>query len=224
MANMNRGELDGQRILKAATYETMWRPVSNDPEEGPVGISWFVGKHRDFVTVSHAGGDTGYATDLMMIPEKQMAVVCMSNCDWVSFDSLSLAALDVALGFKPAPLLVKRSIASRLYFEMKEKGMGGAIKEYHYLKANKASLYDFDEASLQQLSSYLLTQNELKNALAFLRLNAEEYPSSSKAYANLAEAYARDGDKTAAIANYQRAIKLDPSNRQAAEALKNLRN
>ena len=55
-----------------------------------------------------------------------MAVVSMSNCDWISFDALSLAALDVGLGFKPAPLLVKRSIASRLYFELKEKGLGEA--------------------------------------------------------------------------------------------------
>ena len=222
MANMNRGELDGKRILKASTYDIMWRPVRDDTDEGSIGISWFVGKRRGFVTVSHSGGDTGFATHLMMIPEKQMAVVSMSNCDWVSFDSLSDAALDVALGFKPEPSVVKRSIASRLYFEMKDKGVDEAIKKYKYLKANKPELYDFDEAGLQELASYLLTQNESKKALAFLRLNAAEYPSSSKAYANLAEGYARNGDKPAAIANYHRALKSDPSNSGAAAALKNL--
>ena len=43
-----------------------------------------------------------------------MAVVSMSNCDWISFDALSLAALDVELCFKPAPLLVKRSIVAAI--------------------------------------------------------------------------------------------------------------
>jgi tetratricopeptide (TPR) repeat protein len=104
------------------------------------------------------------------------------------------------------------------------KGVDDAIKTYRYLKTNKRDLYDFDEASLQELGSYLLTHDKPKNALEFLRLNAEEYPSSSKAYANLAEAYARNGDNSAAIANYQRVLKLDPSNSQAAEALKNLQN
>jgi CubicO group peptidase (beta-lactamase class C family) len=224
VANINRGELDGKRILKASTYDIMWRPTRDDPDEGSIGISWFVGKYRGFTTVSHSGGDTGYATHLMMIPEKQMAVVSMSNCDWISFDSLSLAALDVALGFKPAPLVVKRSIASRLYFEMKEKGVHEAIKKYHYLKTGRPDLYDFDESGLQELSSYLLTQNQAREALEFLRLNVEEYPSSSKACAHLAEAYARNGDKPAAIANYQRALKLDPSSSQAAGALKKLQN
>ena len=27
MANVNRGELDGHRILKASTYDVMWKPV-----------------------------------------------------------------------------------------------------------------------------------------------------------------------------------------------------
>ena len=30
---------------------------------------------------------------------------------------------------------MKRSLGFRLYFEMKEKGVGGAIKKYRYLKA-----------------------------------------------------------------------------------------
>src|SRR5579864_668394 len=121
-----------------------------------------------------------------------------------------------------SPLVVKRSIASRLYFELTEKGVDEAIKKYHYLKTSKPELYDFEEAGLQELASYLLTQNEFKKALAFLRLNAAEYPSSSKAYANLAEGYSRDGDKPAAIASYQRALKLDPSNGEAAAELKKL--
>jgi CubicO group peptidase (beta-lactamase class C family) len=227
MANMNHGELDGKRILKASTYDTMWRPVHSPAEAGSgVGISWGLGKYHEFATVSHSGGDTGYSTDLMMIPEKQMAVVSMSNCDWIVFQlrPLSRAALDVALGFKPTPFAMKRSLGFRLYFEMKEKGVGGAIKKYRYLKANKRDLYEFDEGSLQEFGNYLLAHDDPKGALEFLRLNAEEYPSSSKAYASLAEAYARNGDKPAAIANYQRALKLDPSNSQVAEALKHLQN
>jgi CubicO group peptidase (beta-lactamase class C family) len=51
--------------------------------------------------VGHSGGDTGYATDLAMLPEKKIAVVWMMNSDWRGNDGLTRAALDVALGQQP---------------------------------------------------------------------------------------------------------------------------
>ena len=96
LANMNHGELDGQRILQAPTYELMWKRTSS-----PVGISWFLGEYRGTVMVGHSGGDTGYRTDLAMLPEKKIAVVWMSNSDWRGSANLTHAALDVALGRQP---------------------------------------------------------------------------------------------------------------------------
>jgi CubicO group peptidase (beta-lactamase class C family) len=49
IANMNRGELNGERILNASTYSSMWRPSEDigDAAAGTFvtaeGISWYLG-------------------------------------------------------------------------------------------------------------------------------------------------------------------------------------
>jgi len=103
LANLNRGELEGTRILREQTYEIMWKPTRKLDDGDSVGISWFLGEYRGHKTVSHSGGDTGYSTYLIMLPEKKLAVVLMANCDWLGAGRAQIAhaALDVALGLKP---------------------------------------------------------------------------------------------------------------------------
>jgi CubicO group peptidase (beta-lactamase class C family) len=216
MANLDRGVLDGRRILKASSYDTLWRPSEREPSEG---TGWFLDRHRDLLTVSHPGGDAGFATDLVLVPGKRTAVVAMTNCDWVGLRALSLAALDIALGFEPPPLTVKRQLDMRFYGEMKAHGIGAAIEQYRSLKAQRHDLYDFEEWALGGLGRYLLTHGEPKDALEILRFNAEEYPSSPQAQVSLGDALARTGDATGAVARYREALRLDPANGEACDAL-----
>ena len=110
IANMNHGELDGRRILRASTHEAMWKRARdlgapNGPTRpSPVGISWFLGEYRGNAMAGHSGGDTGYTTDLAMLPQQKIAVVWMTNSDWPGAGVLTRAALDVALGHEPQPL------------------------------------------------------------------------------------------------------------------------
>jgi CubicO group peptidase (beta-lactamase class C family) len=111
IANMNDGELDGRRILQASTHALMWQrsrdlggPAPAPSSPSPVGISWLLGEYRGTAMVGHSGGDTGYATDLAMLPEKKIAVIWMMNSDWRGSRSLTPAALDVALGLEPMPI------------------------------------------------------------------------------------------------------------------------
>lgn len=111
LANLNHGELDGRRILNEQTYDIMWKPAHKLSDSDGVGISWFLGEYRGQATVSHGGGDTGYATFLVLLPEKKIAVVFMANCDWAGKGrgQIAHAALDVALGLKPQPIAVTPS-------------------------------------------------------------------------------------------------------------------
>ncbi|HKE29353.1 MAG TPA: serine hydrolase domain-containing protein [Bryobacteraceae bacterium] len=81
MANINRGELDGARILKDSTYEVMWKPAAELASQVHVGISWFLRDLRGTKAVFHSGGDDGFLTLLILFPEKKTAVVWMVNCD-----------------------------------------------------------------------------------------------------------------------------------------------
>jgi CubicO group peptidase (beta-lactamase class C family) len=117
IANMSRGELDGRRILRDATYDVMWKPAREIGQPGGTarnaGISWFLSEHRGHASVGHSGGDTGYRTDIAMLPERKIAVVWMTNCDWGGNRAITSAALDVALGLKPAPIVMKRRVRER---------------------------------------------------------------------------------------------------------------
>jgi CubicO group peptidase (beta-lactamase class C family) len=107
MANMNRGALDGKRILKDSTYALMWSPAFTDVSGSNwryargVGISWGLGTYHDNPVVWHAGGDTGFVSDFVMLPDKGIAVVWMMNADWPRRVTLTTTALDIALRLKP---------------------------------------------------------------------------------------------------------------------------
>lgn len=228
IANMNRGELDGKRILKESTYDVMWKPItlpggSAPPRQSPAGISWFLGKHREHTLISHGGGDTGYATDLAMLPDQKISVVWMANCDWIGRAPITGAALDTALGLEPQPITMQRSIVEAMFSAYQEHGVDAALQRYRSLKKLRPDTYDFGEGQLNGIGTFLLRGGHAKEAIQLLQLNTEEYPSSANARARLAAAYAADGNRESAIANYEKALELNPNLTQAAEALKKLK-
>jgi CubicO group peptidase (beta-lactamase class C family) len=90
MANLNHGELEGKRILKASTYDLLWRPTvevefcrddrTQCRKPGAwVGISWFTQDKDGQTIVSHSGGDDGFMTDLVLVPRSNMGLVLMTN-------------------------------------------------------------------------------------------------------------------------------------------------
>lgn len=221
MANLNRGELHGKRILKSSTYDLMWKPAGE--KFGQIGISWFLNKYKGFGLVTHSGGDTGFVSNLVLIPEKNIAVVMMSNYDRANLRALTVAALDVALGIKPEPIVIKTQIDSVFYKTMSAQGLDAAVKQYLELKKNQPEEFDFREQLLNNLGYQLMGQGKLKEAIRVLQVNVVSYPSSSNVYDSLAEAYMKNGDKAAAIENYEKSLKLDPANTNAVDMLKKLR-
>ena len=78
IANLNHGELDGRRILKRETVESMWRPVV-DALGMKEGISWFMTEKGGHHLVLHSGGDVGFESLLVLAPDDSVAVIAMSN-------------------------------------------------------------------------------------------------------------------------------------------------
>lgn len=233
MANMNHGELDGKRILQASTYELMWKPAEGIGEAAAgtyvtsEGMSWFLGTYRGNALVTHSGGDTGFITDLVMLPDRKIAVVWMANCDWIDAGPINgpitYAALDVALGRRPEPIALKRSLARTLYFTFQQDGIAAALREYQMLEKQQSDLYDFGEKQLDELGGRLLGEGHPKEAVQVLQLNVTAYSSSANAYDRLAGAYLADGKQSLAVANYEKALQLDPTLAHSAQALKKLK-
>jgi CubicO group peptidase (beta-lactamase class C family) len=216
IANLNRGEREGRRILQASTYDIMWTPAHQ--------LGWWLGVYRGTRMITHEGGDTGYRTDLVLLPDKRIAVVWMQNADWAANDnSLTRAALDVALGVTPAPIRTRRSLESTLP-TYQRGGIDAALNQYRMLrKSPRAELYTFDEGALNAFGQYLIRQGHLRDAIRALETNVEMYPASGKAADALATAYEMDHNVPLAMHAYRTAVTLDPTLSHARDRLKHLK-
>jgi CubicO group peptidase (beta-lactamase class C family) len=85
-ANLNRGELDGVRILPASTYDDMWYPYVASPWVdwfGPLlanyGMGWWVGEAAGGPAIGGYGADPGFQSFMALLPDKDMAIVAVVN-------------------------------------------------------------------------------------------------------------------------------------------------
>ena len=72
MANLNRGELDGQRILDAASYDVIWEPRVLTGYTIPwdrFGLGWFVSTPDNRLRLSYHAEDVGFQSDLRLVPD-----------------------------------------------------------------------------------------------------------------------------------------------------------
>ncbi|HZQ21591.1 MAG TPA: DUF2306 domain-containing protein [Terriglobales bacterium] len=117
---------------------------------------------------------------------------------------------DVKAGFDP-----RRSITETLSATIASRGIEAAVKQYHDLKSTEPATYNFDEPELNSLGYQMIRAKKFQDAIRIFQLNIEAYPQSSNAYDSLAEGYLDLGDKVQAIANYRKAIELNPKNRNS---------
>ena len=85
-AHLNRGELDGVRILPESIYDEMWSPYVASPWEewfGPLmanyGLGWWVGEMAGGPAIGGYGADPGFQSHLVLLPEEQIAIVALVN-------------------------------------------------------------------------------------------------------------------------------------------------
>jgi uncharacterized membrane protein len=116
----------------------------------------------------------------------------------------------------------RTSIAETLSATIAASGIDQAAKQYHELKAAPTNTYNLDEDELNALGYQLIQAHKLPQAIRIFQLNIEAYPRSGNTYDSLAEAYMDEGNKSLAIANYQRSLQLNPKNSNAAKMLQKL--
>ena len=113
MVNLHHGELDGQRILAAQSYDLLWTPTRDITSEigrraqqagmqllfqsFQIGLSWFVLQYKGHRLINHSGGDRGFRTDLLLAPDDSAAVVVLANDEGADVNDLSRTLLDLLL-------------------------------------------------------------------------------------------------------------------------------
>jgi tetratricopeptide (TPR) repeat protein len=116
----------------------------------------------------------------------------------------------------------RTSIAETLSATIATGGIDRAAEQYHEVKAAASTTYNLDEDELNALGYQLIQAHKLPQAIRIFQLNVEAYPNSGNTYDSLAEAYMDDGNKSQAIAYYQRSLQLNPKNSNAVKMLQKL--
>jgi len=86
-----------------------------------------------------------------------------------------------------------------------------ALTQYRTLRAEHANEYEFTEFDLSDLGYSELSKGNTANAIAILKLNAEEYPKSFDMYDSLGEAYEKSGNTQAAIESFRHSVEIYPA-------------
>ena len=86
-----------------------------------------------------------------------------------------------------------------------------------------AAAYDFGEVPLADVGSAIGRRGNLPDALRIHLLNTEVTPTSTFAWRQTAGAQLSLGDTASAIASYERALAINPNDRQSRSAVETLR-
>lgn len=117
----------------------------------------------------------------------------------------------------------RQSIAETLSVTLASRGIEGATKQYHELRAAHSAVYNFDEDELNAFGYQLIAAKQFKEAIGIFELNVERYPKSANTYDSLAEGYMDAGEKGLAIENYEKSLQLNAKNGNAVGMLRKLR-
>ena len=103
-------------------------------------------------------------------------------------------------------------------------GADSAEAVYRALRARYygRAAYDFGEVPLADVGAALRARGKTADALRFYVLNTELTPNSAFAFRQAADIQLASGDTAAAIRSLQRAIAINPNDRQAKGALEKL--
>ena len=116
---------------------------------------------------------------------------------------------------------LKKSIVSDFANIIENEGLNNGLAWFEQVKkSTKYSTINEDEMNFYGYQ--FLDSNKVLEAIEIFKLNTELFPNSSNAFDSLAEAYLKDGNQSAAIVNYKKALQIDPENSNASEALKEL--
>jgi CubicO group peptidase (beta-lactamase class C family) len=224
LANLNRGELGGVRILDDSSYDSIW--TRQTPEGAPmnVGLSWFLGSASNAFMVSHTGSDLGFRSILRLLPDLRSGVVVMANSStsYPAIEAVSLAALGVLLEREFLIGPAKTPIRMALGAKLAEDGIEAASEAYRIWFETSHDAYDFSEIELIILAKQLGKVNRTDDAIALLKLNLESYEVPTLTLEVISALYLDTDRNEEAEHCYERLRELAKEHPSAANTLQRL--
>ena len=194
LMNLNRGELHGQRLLQTTSFEQLWHPYQQTGPKYPnesVGLSWFIDTYRGRRRIRHDGVDTGFQSDLVILPDQSIAVLVLANTIPAPLDRITNAIVDLLIGLKPE--LPKPLVLLSLGRTLSEDGVHSAADQFRHMQETEADRYDFGLGQFLDIGYTLIEVRRYTEGLRIARLALKLFPDSPEITDLLAQLNSRSG-------------------------------
>ncbi|AOZ91183.1 serine hydrolase domain-containing protein [Paenibacillus crassostreae] len=171
---------NGHEILQSTSYNEMWKPHAKTgygQENAQIGLGWFLGEYKGSRVISHTGWDTGFLSNLYVLPDEKISISVMTNCDYVWLESVSFPILDLLLGSNIHQ--IKRSIAHKVAAIAVSDGVDQAMAEYHRIMRMEQDKYYLMEYEFMRITEALTWSGDKEDAVRILTCASTIFPNNS---------------------------------------------
>lgn len=217
------GNLGGRQILLPETFALMTTPViprGYPPFYEDMALGWNIGHYQGQKTISHGGFGAGWADTLVISPEGGWGLVVLAIDESYAYLQIRQALLDALFGLEPQA--GKLSWAVPVSQALLQGGLPAAQTQAEQILQDDPSAYWLDEDLLITLALHLLIVEKPELAAGILEINQKAFPGCGANHYYLANAHLQMGEKEKARHDLNRAIEINPEDRDSEMLLKSL--
>ncbi|OZB91234.1 hypothetical protein CJP46_28455 [Paenibacillus sp. XY044] len=131
VAYLNGGKWESKAIVQTSSIQELWQSEAPADDFGyyrHIGLGWFMGQYKGLEAKAHGGSDTGFRSNLVVLPEPGIAVTLMFNTDYLGLHQVNNAILDVLLGERVE--VIPRSLTMHAAGVLAAEGIESALSAY----------------------------------------------------------------------------------------------
>lgn len=210
------------KLIKPSTLDSMLVPTilrNKDTINYGLGFSFGIDqKGRKYF--GHAGAGTGFSGELLVYPEKSLALAHLINLRDRDLDNPSrfLASIILDNVFEKP----KKSLADRLLDLFFETSIDSTLVKLDQLVADSSTVFKTDVDELVTFGYDLISTGNYIDAIQYFKYMLSQKDNVPRYYIGLADAYLKDGNKGLARKNFQLAKTLDPKNKYVNDMINRL--
>ena len=91
-------------VVTPAVVDEAFRAQASVGTDDAIGLGWFLGELHGERVVFHSGGTVGATSNMALLPDRDLAVIVLTNSMSSPAPAIGRGVLDIVLGQEPAPI------------------------------------------------------------------------------------------------------------------------
>ncbi len=208
----------GNKLLTEESKKVFFTPVIKNH-----ALGLYINKMKNGKTaIGHLGGINGFSSFFIQYKEDNILIVLLNNQTLGVGDLDNCSASIYAILTEQHYELPRKPIDVVLTQVYIKNGLQQMFQQYQIVKNDTAYNLTKSKSFLNNFGYTLLTDGRVKESLKVLKLATEEFPDDANTLDSYAEALKTDGQYAQSIDFYKRVLILNPSNKSAQNAIKEL--